>query len=64
MSPIDAIRAGTVRAALALGLNDGTGTLSPGAPANIIAVTGDPLTDIKAMERVVFVMKDGLVSRP
>ena len=65
MSPIEAIRAGTIHAARALGLADGTGTLKPGAPAHLVAVTGDPLADITALQRVAFVMKDGVgILRP
>ena len=39
------------------------GTLEPGKRADIIAVTGDPATTITALQRVVFVMKDGRVVR-
>ncbi len=59
MSPLDAIRAGTLRAAELLGWQDRVGSLAPGKLADIVAVPGTPLQDIRALERVVFVMKDG-----
>ena len=39
------------------------GVIAPGALADIIAVSGDPLKDVKVLEKVVFVMKDGQVFR-
>jgi imidazolonepropionase-like amidohydrolase len=63
MKPIDAIRAGTVVAAQALGIGDSLGSLTAGKIADLVAVTGDPLSDISAMERVVLVVKDGRVVR-
>jgi imidazolonepropionase-like amidohydrolase len=47
--------------AMSLGLGDRLGALAPGFDADIIAVDGDPLTDITALRRVVFVMKGGKV---
>jgi imidazolonepropionase-like amidohydrolase len=47
----------------ALGLQDRIGTLAPGFEADLIAVRGDPLQDITALQRVVFVMKGGKVYR-
>lgn len=61
MPPIDALRAATIRAAQALGMADRFGSLTPGKVADLVAVPGDPLADISVMERVVFVMKDGVV---
>lgn len=61
MPPIDALRAATIRAAQALGMADRLGSLTPGKAADLVAVPGDPLADIRLMERVVFVMKDGVV---
>jgi len=37
------------------------GVIAPGALADVVAVSGDPLKDVKVLERVVFVMKDGKV---
>jgi imidazolonepropionase-like amidohydrolase len=60
MSPAAALRSATSVAASLLGVDD-RGTLAPGKLADIVAVPGNPLTDITAMERVSFVMKDGVV---
>ena len=62
MSPAAALRSATTVAASLLGVDD-RGTLAAGKLADIIAVPGNPLDDIKAMERVAFVMKDGVVVR-
>jgi imidazolonepropionase-like amidohydrolase len=65
MTPRQAIHAGTLLAAELLGWQDRIGSLEPGKLADIIAVDGDPLADISALERVVFVMKDGdIIERP
>jgi imidazolonepropionase-like amidohydrolase len=48
-------------AAEALGMADQIGSLAPGLEADIIALNGDPLKDITAVRRVVFVMKGGIV---
>lgn len=61
MPPAAALRSATSVAADLLGLAKTLGTLEPGKAPDIIAVPGDPLTDIKVMERVSFVMKDGRV---
>lgn len=58
MTPAAAIEAATVNAAALLGLDD-VGTLEPGRRADLIAVDGDPLTDVTVLKRVAFVMKDG-----
>ena len=61
LSPLEAIRAATTRAAALLGWSDKIGTLAPGKLADIIAVDGDPLTDVTTLERVRFVMLGGQV---
>jgi imidazolonepropionase-like amidohydrolase len=58
---MDAITAVTSLNAEALGINNRIGTLAPGYEADIIGVDGDPLKDITALRRVVFVMKAGKV---
>jgi imidazolonepropionase-like amidohydrolase len=63
MTPAAALRTTATSAAL-LGVDDRLGTLTPGKLADIIAVPGNPLTDLKATERVSFVMKEGTVVKP
>ncbi len=59
--PIDAIRSATTLAAELLGLEELVGGVDPGKSADLIAVEGDPLTDVGALTRVRFVMKEGVV---
>ena len=61
MPPMDAIQSATSRAAVMLDMEGKIGVVAPGAFADIIAVSGDPLRDVKALENVQFVMKDGKV---
>jgi imidazolonepropionase-like amidohydrolase len=61
MQPMDAIQSATSRAATMLDMDGKIGVVAPGAFADIIAVSGDPLRDIKVLENVQFVMKDGQV---
>jgi imidazolonepropionase-like amidohydrolase len=61
MTPLQAIQAATSNAADLLGHAKEIGSIKPGKFADIIAVTGDPLTDIRLLENVQFVMKDGKV---
>ena len=61
MTPMQSIVAGTSNAAKLLGWDKNLGTLSTGKWADIVAVPGDPIADIKAMEKPVFVMKNGVV---
>lgn len=61
MSPMDAIQSATSRAATMLDMDGQIGVIAPGAYADVIAVSGDPLRDIKVLEDVHFVMKDGRV---
>ena len=60
MSEIEAIRTATLNAADLLGLDD-RGIIKPGMVADIIAVEGNPLEDIRTLETVMFVMKDGVI---
>jgi len=61
MAPMDAIQSATSRAATMLDMEGKIGVVAPGALADIIAVSGEPLHDIKALENVQFVMKDGKI---
>ncbi len=61
LSPMEALVAGTRNAAELLGWSDRVGTLASGKLADIVAVPGDPIADITATERVLFVMKNGVV---
>ncbi len=60
MTPIDAIRSATTNAAEALGKPGQVGTIAPGAWGDIVAVTGDPLVDVKLLERPSAVIKGGV----
>ena len=62
-SPMDAIKAGTSVAAELLGQSAEIGYLAPGMLADIVAVRGDPLQEITALQNLMFVMKDGNVFR-
>ena len=59
MSPAAALRSATSGAAVLLGLGETLGTLQKGKVADVVAVRGNPLADIHAMERPVLVMKEG-----
>ena len=61
MPPVEALKAATVNAADLLGVANEIGTIAPGKSADIIAVTGDPLTDVRVMKKVNFVMARGEV---
>jgi imidazolonepropionase-like amidohydrolase len=61
MTPMQAIQAGTLAAATLLGLERQIGTVTVGKRADLVAVQGDPLENIELLERVDFVMKDGVV---
>ena len=61
LTPAQVIRMATTSAADLLGWSDRVGSLTPGRYADLIAVDGDPLTDVTELERVRFVMKGGTV---
>jgi imidazolonepropionase-like amidohydrolase len=63
MQPIDAIRSATVRASELLRMERQIGTIEPGKFADVVAVEGNPLEDIGALRRTVFVMKAGQVHK-
>ena len=63
MTHMAAIQSATTGAAEMLGMSGRLGVLAPGAYADIVAVPGDPLADVKELARVFFVMKDGKVFR-
>ncbi|HJY29891.1 MAG TPA: amidohydrolase family protein [Pyrinomonadaceae bacterium] len=63
MSNMDSILAGTLNAAKLLGWDKHLGSLQTGKWADIVAVSGDPLASIENMQKVVFVMKNGVVYR-
>ena len=64
MTPMQAIQAATSNAADLLGHSSEIGSIKPGKFADIIAVTGDPISDIRLLENVQFVMKDGKIYKP
>ncbi|HMC21824.1 MAG TPA: amidohydrolase family protein [Thermoanaerobaculia bacterium] len=61
LTPLQAIQAATINAADLLGHPDTLGSIAKGKYADVIAIDGDPLEDIAAMEHVVFVLKSGSV---
>lgn len=63
MTPAQSLRAGTSSAAELLGLQNKIGTLEPGKLADVVAVPGNPLEDIKVTQSVLFVMKEGVIYR-
>ena len=63
MSPAAALRSATSAAAELLGLERSVGSLAPGYEADVVAVPGNPLDDVHTTERVLFVMKGGVVVR-
>ncbi len=62
MTPLQSIQSGTVNTADLFGMTD-RGKLEAGLRADIVAVPGNPLEDITALQRVAFVMKAGVVYR-
>ncbi|HET7294825.1 MAG TPA: amidohydrolase family protein [Vicinamibacteria bacterium] len=63
LSPLEALRAATLRASDLLGWKDRVGSLAPGHYADLVAVDGDPLAEIEVLERVVLVIKGGMIVR-
>ncbi len=61
VEPLAALVSANSLGAEALGMSDRIGSVAPGFEADIIALDGDPLKDITAVRRVVFVMKGGVV---
>ncbi|MBI4483995.1 MAG: amidohydrolase family protein [Acidobacteria bacterium] len=63
MTPLQAIRSATATAAELLRMEDAIGRIEPGYKADMVAVRGDPLRDVRLLQNVEFVMKDGQVYR-
>ena len=63
MTPLETIQAATVNAADHLRISGEAGRIATGMPADLIAVSGDPLADVTELERVRFVMRGGVVYR-
>jgi imidazolonepropionase-like amidohydrolase len=63
MKPVEAIRAATLTAAELMGWSNIVGSLEAGSYADLIAVVGDPLSDVRLLESVKFVMKGGMIIR-
>jgi len=61
MTPMAAIQSATLRAAELMGWQDRVGSIAPGKFADVIAVPGDALADLASLQKVVFVMKGGVV---
>jgi imidazolonepropionase-like amidohydrolase len=61
MKPIDALKAGTSSDAKLLGIADRTGSLEVGKLADVVAAPGDPTQNIRTVEHVFFVMKEGTI---
>ncbi len=63
MKPLDALQAATINGADLIGWASKVGALEPGHNADVIAVSGDPLSNVRVLESVKFVMKGGSVAR-
>ena len=63
MNPIDALKSATASDAELLGIGQKVGTLEKGKLADVIAMPGDPISDITVTEHVSFVMKEGKIIR-
>jgi imidazolonepropionase-like amidohydrolase len=62
MTPGEAIASATTGAAKLLGMENEVGRIAPGFSADLIAVSGDPLQDVRALEKVEFVMARGRIA--
>jgi imidazolonepropionase-like amidohydrolase len=63
MKPVDAVQAATIKAADLIGWSEKVGAIETGHFADIIAVAGDPMSDVRVLESVKFVMKGGTIVR-
>jgi imidazolonepropionase-like amidohydrolase len=63
LKPVDALKAATSTAAKVIGVGDQVGIVRKGMKADLVALEGDPTTDIKAVRKVKLVMKDGVIYR-
>ena len=61
MSPMEAIKSATSRAADLLDRKGELGVIAPGAYADVVAVQGDPIANVEALKNASFVMKDGKI---
>ena len=63
LTPLQALRAATVDAAELLGWADRVGAIEPGLFADLVAVSGDPLADVRALEAPILVIRGGVPVR-
>jgi imidazolonepropionase-like amidohydrolase len=63
LTPTQALQAGTVNAAELMGWSDRIGSVRAGKLADIVAVKGNPVADVRVLQHVEFVMKDGIIYR-
>ena len=64
MTPMQAIQSATINAATLIGKPEQFGSIRAGKFADVIAVDGDPIADVRQLEHVTFVMKQGVVYKP